>query len=532
MSFTPTQIIDQVNKISQSSVLRNSPVLRQFLHFVVDETLEGRGEKIKEYTIGTQVLGRRTDFDPQLDAIVRIHAGRLRRALNEFYAGTGKNDPLKISIPKGGYAPNFSSNSTSPRNFEILPSTREKDSKPVLAVMPFRNVSPDLSHDFFCLELGEFVSTELARFQELSLISYSSCASAAKKTGDISEISALLSAGYVLTGSIFIDQENLRILTQLSKGDTGRQLWSHTFTRKAPSTELFQIQEQIVNMIAASLGGYYGVIYRDVADGWSAMDHDKYDTLYLYDKWIKSFDQNVFDQSCEILEQIIRKDPSNVLALAVLCEMYGAGAVMRFNRIEKQIDVAIQYAKKAVSIDPLSQHAFQALAVGKLMGRNKAETIAAAEKCIALNPRASNYTAAMGSVLIFAGEFERGAKVLRDSLSLNPFFPWMHALAFSVYYYNKNEFELAKVWAEKMEMPNIPWSPILKVASYAQLGQTEAAAIAVDDLIALVPEVCILGRPFLGSFILDDNLVDKIAAGLEKTGLRIEQTANAQEINR
>jgi hypothetical protein len=73
---------------------------------------------------------------------------------------------------------------------------------------------------------------------------------------------------------------------------------------------------------------------------------------------------------------------------------------------------------------------------------------------------------------------------------------------------------------------------MLKAASYAQLGQTEAAAIAMDDLLALVPEVGILGKPFIGRYILDDALVDKIIDGLSKTGLRIEQKPNVQEINR
>src|SRR6478735_8211095 len=109
-SFTPAQIAAQVNKISSSSTLKNSPVLCQFLQFVVDETLGGNGERIKEYTIGTKVLGRKSDFDPQLDAIVRIHAGRLRRALNEFYSGEGKGDVMRISIPKGGYTPDFTPN--------------------------------------------------------------------------------------------------------------------------------------------------------------------------------------------------------------------------------------------------------------------------------------------------------------------------------------------------------------------------------------------------------------------------------------
>src|SRR6185369_13181724 len=109
-SFTRAQITEQVKKISESSIMKNSPVLCQFLQFVVDETLGGNGERIKEYAIGTKVLGRKSDFDPQLDAIVRIHAGRLRRALNEFYSGEGKGDAMHISIPKGGYTPNFTSN--------------------------------------------------------------------------------------------------------------------------------------------------------------------------------------------------------------------------------------------------------------------------------------------------------------------------------------------------------------------------------------------------------------------------------------
>lgn len=519
--FTPDQITEQVDKISQSSVLKNSPVLRQFLNFVVDETLEGRGESIKEYTIGTQVLGRKSDFDPQLDAIVRIHAGRLRRALNEFYAGAGKGDTLRISIPKGGYSPNFAINGTGVSNAEAIPATKDKQRRPVLAVMPFRNISNDPSQNFFCEELGEFVSTELGRFQELALISYSSCVNVVDKTKDIGELCSLLGAGYILTGSIFIDHDNLRMLVQLSKGNSGKQLWSHTFTRKVTALELFEIQEEIVNMIAASLGGYYGVICRDVADNWPSKDQTNRDTLFWYNQWIKTIDRTVFDQACNALEEIVKRDPNNMLAWAVLCEIYAVGTVIRFARIDDQLEAAIQFAKKAVNLDPLSQHAFQAVAVSNLIGRNKAEAILAAEKCIALNPRAATFSAGMGVILIFAGEFEKGAKVLRESLLLNPFFPWMHALAFSLYHYHKNDFESAKVWAEKMEMPGIPWSSMLTAASHAQLGQAQAAAIAADKLIELVPDISSLGKPYIGRFILDDSLVDKIIAGLGKAGLTI-----------
>jgi adenylate cyclase len=58
-------------------------------------------------TVATQVLGRKADFDPNLDPIVRIMAGRLRRALERYYATHGRQDQVRIDIPKGSYVPIF-----------------------------------------------------------------------------------------------------------------------------------------------------------------------------------------------------------------------------------------------------------------------------------------------------------------------------------------------------------------------------------------------------------------------------------------
>jgi hypothetical protein len=76
---------DQLNRILSSNAFKNSNVLSGFLKFVTEETLGGREKEIKEYNIGIQVLCRNFDFNPQIDSIVRIHAGRLRRALKEYY---------------------------------------------------------------------------------------------------------------------------------------------------------------------------------------------------------------------------------------------------------------------------------------------------------------------------------------------------------------------------------------------------------------------------------------------------------------
>ena len=100
-------IRDQLERILQSAEFRASDKQRKFLSFVVDETLEGRASQLKGYTVAVAVYGRAETFDPQVDPIVRVEAGRLRRALERYYLTAGKNDPVRIKIPKGGYVPTF-----------------------------------------------------------------------------------------------------------------------------------------------------------------------------------------------------------------------------------------------------------------------------------------------------------------------------------------------------------------------------------------------------------------------------------------
>src|SRR5690606_28768469 len=80
---------------------------RRFLHFVIDEALAGRGDRIKSYIIAVEVFGRSVDFDAETDPIVRIEATRLRAALEAYYSGPGRNEAIRIGLPKGRYVPTF-----------------------------------------------------------------------------------------------------------------------------------------------------------------------------------------------------------------------------------------------------------------------------------------------------------------------------------------------------------------------------------------------------------------------------------------
>lgn len=124
------QIIESLSRICDSSSLRDSPQLCSFLSYVVKLTIEENEKTIKAYTIATQALGRRDDFDPQADPIVRVQARRLRLALEKYYLTEGKNELLVISLGTGSYVPTFSKRKLSsphPSSYgQIFPIDSEK----------------------------------------------------------------------------------------------------------------------------------------------------------------------------------------------------------------------------------------------------------------------------------------------------------------------------------------------------------------------------------------------------------------------
>ena len=78
------------------------------LRYLANHSLDHPGVAPKEYQIATEVFGRNEDFDPHLDSMVRVQAGRLRAKLAEYYASEGAADPFLVEMPKGTYALTFS----------------------------------------------------------------------------------------------------------------------------------------------------------------------------------------------------------------------------------------------------------------------------------------------------------------------------------------------------------------------------------------------------------------------------------------
>src|ERR1043165_7528517 len=101
MSFnSPQDIRAGLERVVNGRDFAGAENSRRFLRFVVEESLSNRGATLKEYVIATGALGRPESFDPRLDAIVRVEAGKLRRRLANYYANGGGADPIRIELPK------------------------------------------------------------------------------------------------------------------------------------------------------------------------------------------------------------------------------------------------------------------------------------------------------------------------------------------------------------------------------------------------------------------------------------------------
>ena len=97
----------ELETVLASESFSRAPALSRLLTYVCGQYLAGRGEFLKEYTVGTEALGRGPNFDPDHDSVVRVMATRLRKRLAAYYAEEGAGHKLRIQLPESGYSPKF-----------------------------------------------------------------------------------------------------------------------------------------------------------------------------------------------------------------------------------------------------------------------------------------------------------------------------------------------------------------------------------------------------------------------------------------
>jgi adenylate cyclase len=242
----------------------------------VERHLDGKDDELKETLLAVEVFGRKPDYDPKQDSIVRTEAGRLRSKLIEYYAGEGRNDSVVIELPKGRYTPVFRITDVAAEHQRTLRSRWSRvglvtlalaiavvgywwghKSSPIdIAVLPLKNLSPDASNEYFVDGLTDEIIRHLSTIEGLAVRSQTSSFAFKEASRNLGEVGKQLGVDYIVEGSVLRDGPRLRINAQLVRVRDDFMLWSGRFDREL--TDIFAIQDEIsrgvVNNLRLRLG--------------------------------------------------------------------------------------------------------------------------------------------------------------------------------------------------------------------------------------------------------------------------------------
>ena len=522
---TSETIRAHLERILKSAEFRASDKQKKFLGFVVNETLKDRTSQIKGYTIGVAVYGRTEKFDPQVDPIVRVEAGRLRRALEHFYLTAGKNDPLRIKIPVGSYIPTFSTVPIplSGAKTDVSGQDNSKlNTELSVAVMPLIDLTGDKDQEYFTDGLSEELTTELARYQDFQVIASQSTMRFKGQEVDPKEVGRDLGVRFLLMGSIRKDSKNIKVTTRLIDTSTSEQLWGESYNRDQRAADLIAVQEDIANSVIGIIADQYGLINRRLSRESrkkAPSDLKTYDAVLRFHHYETELTPDAFEQALEALEQAIAVDSKYGLAWAMLGHLHADNHALGFCEIEAPLEKALRFAQKGVALAPQNQFARDALTLVYFHRGDKELFIQQVEETVALNPNSPYVVGVAGWHMMLYGIWDRGLTLLKKGMKLNPYHPtWFH-LAPYMDYYHRGLYENALSEALKFNFPELYWDPLMRAAALGQMGKENEAKAAVDDLLKLEPNFIDRGRLMINRYVKVDDLIDGITNGLRKAGL-------------
>jgi len=521
----PEAIRDQLERILDSAEFRASDKQRKFLSFVVDETLAGRASQLKGYTIAVAVYGRAEGFDPQVDPIVRVEAGRLRRALEHYYLTAGKNDPVRIKIPKGGYVPLFHAVQIPPSGAKTQTSERESrglTSKPSIAVMPLIDLTDDKEQDYFVDGLTEELTIELARYQDFQIIASQSTSQFRGQKIDPMKAGSDLGVRFLLTGSVRKDLKSVKVTVLLLDTFAAEQIWGASFRIDWTAADLIGMQEEIAHNVVGVIADQYGLINRSLSKESrkkAPANLKAYDAILRFYHYETELTPEAFEKSLAALEQAIEIDPEYGLAWSMIGHLYADNYALGFCEIEASLEKALNFAQKGVALAPRNQFARDALTLVYFHRGDKDFFLKHVEETIALNPNSPYVVGVAGWHMMLYGEWDRGRTLLKKGMKLNPYHPtWFHLAPYMDYYLH-GEYENALAEALKFNFPDLYLDPMMRAAALGRLERLNEAKAAVSQLCKLAPDFIAQGRWLIGRYVKVDDLVDGIIVGLRKAGM-------------
>lgn len=501
---------------------------REFLRYVVEETLAGRAHRLKGYCIAVEVFGRSPDFDASLDPIVRIQAGRLRRALEHYYLVAGGDDPVVIGVPKGGYGPRFSRNEklttpSSPPTGSVFETAVSRPQGVSIAVLPLKQIPVEAGTGFFADGLAEDFCNELSRYQDLSVM-FCRTGIPADETGDYGALSRRLGTRFLLDGSVRSSEGALKVSVRLVDGRTGRQVWAQSYQRILTAGGLIELQEEIARSVAGAVGSEYGIIAQHLladARHTAPAELSTYEAILRFYEYEAAPNSENGAQCLADLQTAVVREPDYGPAWAALSVLLRNAYILDLPGAEAPGGRPAEYALRGVVLAPRSQLARGAMAQSYFILKDRDAFLREIEATLRLNPGSPFYVGATGYLLILADEREKGRALLEKAVTMNPCLPWWLNHGLCVYHYMEGDYHRALAETSKAGFSVHFWGPLLQAAVLGRLGRTAEARAPASLLLKAVPDFESRARDLTSRPILSEAIVDGLLDGLRRAGLRV-----------
>jgi len=520
-NLATTEILEQVERICSNSEFKSKKLICRFLRFIVKESLEGRGELLKGYTIGVSVLGKGDDFDPEQDSLVRIHAGRLRRLLKIYYLEAGKNDPIRIEIPKGGYHPIFTSKN------EALTITHAEDEsqkilarEPSIAVFPFKNLTGDPDKEHIAYGLSEELSLELTKYEDLKITNcwHRPDISISENAYD------KIAARYIIDGSVQAYDESVRILVKLVDICTDTQIWAERYSRDLSVKNLITVQEDIADTVAKTVGSEVGIVFTHLTEESRQTRPENlqvFDAILQYYYYQTHMSKPMGALTFTKLNQALVNDPSSGPIHAILADLSWNAYALDYPESDGHLEKAIELIDRALQLDPDNSFVRIINSIRYFSLDEKDRFLREVNHCLSMNIGSPLMLGSIGLYLSVYGYWDRGKTILDKVMSKNIGYPkYLHAPT-CLNYYRQKKYKKAMAEAEKYDILGVFWGPMLRVCCLGKLGEKTKAKGQIEDLLFLKPDFEKKASYLISRYVKEEKLVDEVIDGLKKAGLKL-----------
>ena len=515
----------ELDRVLDSRKFSEAPRISQFLKYVVDEDLAGRGARISGNSIAIDVYRRDQNFDPRTDPVVRVEARRLRRMLTHYFLTEGKQDPLVIEIPKGGYRPKYNDNSEDDgvNSIASILDTPLPNST-VIAVLPFRSQGSDTQMQELAAGITTNLITAFSRFDVLRVISQQSSDRYRGITRDVRRIGHELGARFIITGSVQKLDCRVRVTVAISHAEDGTQLWAKKFDRDLNAINVFEFEDEIAETVISEGANAYGFISQVLSERIRDLPIERLsvqEATHLFLSYFKRRSgQQAFPLAKQAMQSVVEREPDNSPALAMLAILLGEEYLRGLSDNGALALEARKLANRAAAIKPDSVLSHLALSVSAYALNEPKIAIREAELAIKANAPGNLATLGLAACTIgLCGEWERGISLLRSLQSQLATYPCWHHEIECVDFYLRGDYPSAMAVAERFTLDQWPGKALCLALIFAEMGDFRQARGHLEQLKAIEPGFTIDPQGYIHRYFPREQDAQRILAGLELAGL-------------